>query len=281
MGEWHFLAVSPDGRQVVFIAILEGKRLLWVRPLEALSAQALPGTERALSPFWSPNSRAIGFFADGKLKKVQLSGGPPQILCDVSARTSNGTWGHQGTILFDKWEGRPQGIYGVADTGGEPRLVIEPQAPGNDFWPHFLSDGRHFLYAGRDLPSISDGTYVSSLDPHDVRRIMQADSRVAYAPPGFLLYVREETLLGQPFDAENLRLVGEPFPIAEGIDYDKSTNYAAFSVSDNGVLAYLAGQRISRMVWLNRSGEEIGSMARRALTIAFDFPPMGKTSLWR
>jgi eukaryotic-like serine/threonine-protein kinase len=259
--EWHFLAVSPDGRQVAFIATLEGKKLLWVHSLDALSARALPGTEGALSPFWSPNRHTIGFFADGKLKKVEVSGGPPQTLCDVSTRVSNGTWGRQGTILFDNWERGPQGIYAVPDTGGEATLVTKSQKAGNDLaWPYFLQDGRHFLYSGYDLASNKSSIYVASLDSHDARRVMQADSRVAYAPPGYLLYVREGTLLGQPFDAENLRLVGEPFPIAERIDYFKQTGYGAFAVSENGVLCYVAGEPSSRMVWLSRSGGEIGSI---------------------
>jgi eukaryotic-like serine/threonine-protein kinase len=258
---WHFLAVSPDGRQVAFIATLEGKKLLWVRSLDALSAQALPGTEGALSPFWSPTSRTIGFFADGKLKKVELAGGPPQTLCDVSAWVSNGTWGRQGTILFDNWGRGPQGIYAVPATGGQAVLVTTPDNHGKDLaWPHFLPDGRHFLYCGYDLASNNSSIYVASLDSHEARRVMQADSRVAYAPPGYLLYLREGTLLGQPFDAEKLRLVGEPFQVAERLDYFKATGYGAFSVSESGVLSYVAGEPISKMVWLNRSGGEIGSI---------------------
>jgi Tol biopolymer transport system component len=256
--ERHYLSVSPDGRHLAFAAISEGRALLWVRPLDALRALPLAGTDGAHSPFWSPDSRFIGFFAEGKLKKVAASGGPPQTLCQAPVTTRVGTWSREGTILFPV---RGEGIYRVSAAGGAPTQVTKIDPSRNErmhSWPHFLPDSRHFLYlATADYQS--DTIYLRSLEAGEARAVVQARSRVEYITPGYLLYVREGTLLAQPFDAGGLRLAGDPFPIAERVVF-QPTGHAAFSASENGVLVYQTGESATRLVWFGRTGQEIGSV---------------------
>ena len=254
----HNLSISPNGRRLAFIATSEGKRRLWVRPLEALSAQVLPGTEGAFSPFWSPDSRFIGFFAEGKLKKIEASGGPPQTLCNLTELATGGTWGREGTILFNG-RGAGAGIYRVSATGGQAMLVIKID-PAEDVWLHFLPDGRHFLYSALREQREDYGIYVGSLDSHESRLLVQAKSRVEYAPPGYLLYASEGTLLAQPFNATKLQVTGEPFPVIERLLHFEVSGWAEFSVSENGVLAYKADTSISRLAWFDRRGREVGQV---------------------
>ncbi len=263
------VAVSPDGRRLAFVATFEGRDVLWVRSLDSLSAQALPGTEGALMqshPFWSPDSRFIGFFAGGKLKKIDASGGPPQTLCDVGG-PRGGTWNRDGVIVFAPVPFGP--LYRVSAAGGEPTPVTaldQSDLETAHRWPYFLPDGRHFLYFVRSSRDEREGIYVGSLDAKETRRLLPTALNAAYAPPGFLLFLRNETLMAQRFDADKLELTGEPFPVAERVAYNPGLGRGAFSVSENGVLAFRGGGgQINQPLWFDRGGKQIGSLGAAGL----------------
>jgi eukaryotic-like serine/threonine-protein kinase len=255
------LVVSPDGHQIAFAATsAEGKTSLWLRSLDTLAAQALTGTEGGLRTFWSPDSRFLGFFADGKLKKIDVSGGPPITLCD-SGPGFGGTWSRDGVIVF-----APTGTSGlqkVSASGGVPTAATELGAGEvGHRRPFFLPDGRHFLYyAARSGTPGRSSVYVSSLDSAERKLLLSSDSVNVVYSQGHLLFLRETTLMAQPFDARRLIVTGEAFPIAEKIQ-TTSTNphYGYFSASENGVLAYQTGQGAagSQLTWFDRTGKQIG-----------------------
>jgi Tol biopolymer transport system component/predicted Ser/Thr protein kinase len=260
------LVVSPDGHQIAFAATsAERKTLLWVRSLDTLTAQSLPGTEGAGRPFWSPDSRFLGFFADGKLKKIDVSGGPPITLCD-SGPGLGGTWGRDGVIVFAPGYA---GLQRVSASGGVPTAASALGAgEGGHRRPFFLPDGRHFLYyaAGSGTPG-GGPIYVSSLDSAERKLLINSDSVNVVYSQGHLLFLRETTLMAQPFDTRQLTMTGEAFPIAENIQGSsqiQTTNanppYAFFSASENGVLAYQTGGGApgSQLVWFDRIGKQIG-----------------------
>jgi len=254
----YSLAISPDGKRLAVVTRAEGRTQLSLRPLNSLSIQRLTGTEGALNPFWSADGRFIAFFSDdGKLKKIDPEGGPPQVICDAPVGVCAGTWGKDDVILFYKQQG---GIFRVPATGGEPVQVTRPDSSQEmlHIWPHFLPDGRHFLYCAVTKRRDAYKIYVASLDSGKATPLLQANSRVAYATPGYLLYVRDATLLAQPFDTATLRLSGEPMPIAENLSYFNPTGDADFTVSENGVLAFKAGSVVSRLVLFDRNGVERG-----------------------
>ncbi len=270
------MAVSPDGRQIAFVAQSpEGVRLLWVRPFDASASQPLAGTEGAYCPFWSPDSRFLGFFAEGKLKKIAASGGPPQTLCD--APTGRGaTWNRNGVILFAPSEGGP--IHRVAASGGaaSPATQLDQSsAEYNHFWPFSLPDGRHFLYSsyrGRAARDQTFGLHLGSLDSKDRRLLLHARTNAAYAPSspgssqGHLFFSKGNTLLARPFDAERLQFTGEDFPVAEQVQVFPAAQSASFSVSENGILAYRSSARgnLSQLLWFDRGGRELESVGAAA-----------------
>jgi Tol biopolymer transport system component len=259
------VALSPDGTRLAFVARdSSGKNLLWIRPLDSLSVQPLPGTENPSFPFWSPDSRSVAFFADGKLKRIDTFGGSPQTLCDAPLGRG-GTWSREGVILFSP--GAADALYRVSASGGlvTPATRFDPaRGETSHRWPFFLPDGRHFLYLvasfgfGREKEKM--GIYVASLDSKEERFLLAAKSTLAYAQPGYLLFLREQNLVAQPFDAGKLRITGEPFPMAEKIQYFPQTFNALFSVSENGLLVYETESApvLSRLRWLDRSGREMG-----------------------
>ena len=259
--------ISPDGLRLVFSATgADGKRVLWMRQLDSLTAQPLPGTEEAANPFWSPDSRFIGFFAGGsKLKKIEVTGGPAQGLADVQA-PAGGTWSRDGVIVYARSFG--DRLYRVPATGGAPTPVTtldESRKETGHLWPYFLPDGRHFLYVARSVQRENTGVYVGELDSKERKLLFNADSSVAYAPPGFLLFLRERTLMAQPFDATKLQLTGEPFPIAEQVGYNVATGRAFFSVSETGVLAFLSSSAPNtQLAWFDRGGKQLAAVGTQA-----------------
>ena len=238
--------------------------MLWVRALDSQQPRMLPGTERANEPFWSPDSRSIGFFVDGQLKTVSAAGGPIQIV--ASAAVSPGaSWNQAGTILF------PQGAEWrtVSAVGGAVSTL--PAPPGQRIaWPHFLPDGRHFLYHGRDAER-GTGIYVGSLDSNQSRRLIASEFEGVYAPPGYLLFVREETLMAQAFDANSLELSGAPVAIAADAWVARGYAHGVFSAGANGTLAYVNAEIANtQLAWFDRGGRPLGTYgpARR-----YDSPP--------
>ncbi len=285
--------ISPDGRRLAFNATdSSGKSRVWVRPLNALSAQPLAGTEGTTRPFWSPDSRYLGFFADGKLKKIEVSGGPPQKICDAP-RGSDGSWSPGGVILYDGTGDDP--IYRVPAAGGTPVAAVKPDASRKErmvAWPDFLPDGRHFLYMATGQKPEDNAYRIGALDSTESQLLAPAQTLVAYAPPGYLLFVRDRTLVAQPFDAQAMKTTGEPIPLAEQIGTD-SVGLARFSVSNDGTLVYRTGETGDRLLWVDRSGKEgeavgdPGDIRNPAFSpsgdrLALDLaePRSGKASVW-
>jgi Tol biopolymer transport system component len=285
--------ISPDGRYLAFNATdSTGKSRIYVRPLNALSAQPLAGTEGTTRPFWSPDSRFLGFMAEGKLKKIEVSGGPAQKICDAPSG-ADGSWSPEGVILYDGRANDP--IYRVSAGGGTPVLAVKPDASRKETtagWPEFLPDGRHFLYMATGQKPEDNAYRVGQLDSAESKAVAPAQTLVTYAPPGYLLFVRDKTLVAQPFDAKALKTTGEPVPLAEHIGTD-SVGLARFSVSREGTLAYRTGESGDRLTWVDRSGREIdvigdsGEFHNPALSpsgdrLAFDMadPRSGRADIW-
>ena len=250
-------ALSPDGRQLAFIATSDRNAQLWVRSFDDSTARALPGTEGASLPFWAPNGRAIGFFAGGKLKRIDLAGGAPQILADASG-ARGGAWSPDGVILFGLAQQRP--LMRVSATGGAAVAMTEFGAGGfSPRWPQFLPDGRRFLYFAESGPDTL-GTYVGSLDGGTPTRVVPDDTAAVYVPPDTLLVVRQGVLMALRFDSIRAVASGEPISVAQGVGSD-TTGRSAFAVSVTGVLAYRSGgvQR-RQLVWMDRAGNLTGKV---------------------
>ena len=234
--------LSPDGTRIAFSARDDkSKVLLYVRPLTSLSAQPLPGTEEAMYPFWSPDSREIGFFTPGKMKKINAGGGPPQTLCD-SVGGRGGAWSKEGVIVFSP--STTQALLRVSAAGGTPEPASKldlAQAENSHRWPSFLPDGKHFLYWSRNSragePSV---LYVGELGTLESKVLMKSETMAVYAS-GHLLFLRGQTLMAQPFNPSRLELSGEPVPVAEHVAISGATVRAMFSASNTGTLIYQSG----------------------------------------
>ena len=265
------VAVSPDGRLLAFATVdSAGQRQLWVHPLDSLEARVLPGTEGALHPFWSPDSHFIGFFAQGELKKVEVSGGPPHRLCNQSGQ--GGTWSRDGVIVFSS----QGGLYRVSAAGGDATSVTTLDPSGEQtshIWPHFLPDDRHFLYLAMSAQSELRGVYVGSLDSNETERLLDTEVRAIYAPPGYLLFLRGGTLMAQRFDATSLRLMGEPVRISGTPAYNPTNGRTTFSASETGVLVYRAGTaggvETTQPTWFDREGKSLGSVGEPGIYRGF------------
>jgi Tol biopolymer transport system component len=247
-------AVSPDGRQIAFVAsAANATTQLWIRRLDSLDARALAGTEGAAMPFWSPDSRSVGFFAGGKLKRVDVISGPPQTLADASFPLG-GSWNRDGVIVFGAAFGSP--LFQVPAGGGAvtPVTTLDATTRGvvhNS--PSFLPDGRHFFFVVGTGPAAST-LYVGSLDSKDARLVLRSDSAGVYSPSGHVLFLRESTLMAQPFDLASLSTRGEAIVVAEGVG--KFFSAITFTVSDTGILVYrTAGAARTRLLWVNRAGQ--------------------------
>ncbi|HEX4946576.1 MAG TPA: protein kinase, partial [Blastocatellia bacterium] len=251
--------LSPDGRHLVFVAMTEGKRSLWLRPLGSLTAQPLPGTEGVSGfPFWSPDSRSLGFIAGSELKKFDLSGGAPQTLCKLPSgilTTFSGTWNRDGVILFSDLAG----IYRVPATGGEPTQALLSDPPGLYRWPVFLPDGRHYLIRRSPAQGAVE-IHLAALDRQETTRLLAADSQARYAN-NHLLFARAGALLAAPFDVGSLQLTGEPFVVADNVRVVGNVR-GFFSVSDNGSLVYDPNTFTDnqQLTWLDRAGKPLGTV---------------------
>jgi serine/threonine protein kinase len=270
------LAVSPDGQRLAFIARgADGHVQLWVRPLNGLTAQPLAGTDDASAPFWSPDSRFLGFFADGKLKKIDAAGGPPLVLCDAVPAVAGGaggggTWNWDGVIVFGAT--RVGVLQRISSAGGEPTPVTTVGQGTGEYahiWPSFLPDGRHFIYEALGTSQSQtepNGTYVGSLESKTERKpVIPSGSNAKYAG-GYLTFMRAGTLMAQPFDQARLTLTGEAVPIAEQVFTGAATT-GAFDVSKTGVLVYEMGASAnyrSQLQWVDRSGKVLSNLGDEA-----------------
>jgi serine/threonine protein kinase len=248
-------ALSPDGRTLAFIAEdASGKSMLWVRSLDSQLAKPLAGTEGGAEVFWSPDSRSLGFFANGKLKILELS---TEEVTNVSDGGSSGaSWSRLGTLLFTELK---KGIHQVAASGGMPVSILKPDFSKIIHFvnPKFLPDGKHFLYGAYTSDPSLGGIYVASLDGKENRLLLKGIGSATYAS-GFLLYVRGTTLVAQAFDPESRQLTGDPTPLAERVTADYYA-HGLFDVSENGVLIYRSGVSWGerQLTWFDRAGHEL------------------------
>lgn len=253
------LAISPDGQKVVFVSASDGIDRLWLRSLNDVSARPLAGTDFASSPFWSPDGRSIGFFADFKLKRMDIDGGSMQVLASAP-NGGGGSWNREGTILFTPDAGSMGPIFAIPAAGGEPKSVtrLEGSLQAGHSFPEFLPDGQHFLYYVRGASEVR-GVYAGQLGGQETRRLLDAEARAVYASSGQLLFIRQGTLFAQAFDPVRLELSGDPLPVAEQVRVAGGTGGAAFSASNSGPLIYRTGSAsLRQFTWFDRSGKETG-----------------------
>lgn len=259
--------VSPDSRNLLFeVNAPDGKRQIWIRPLDSLAARPIPGTEDGGQAFWSPDSRFIGFFASGKLKKVDVSSGATQVLADVQ-QSRGGTWNREGVIVFAAAFGG--GLFRVPAAGGPSTPMTTVDSSGNprgQYWPQFLPDGHHFIYLARGSKREENGIYIGSLDSTESKLLMHTNAAAVYAHPGYLLFLGESigqfsSLMAQPFDVKNLQLSGEPTLVDQDVAYNPSNGRVFFCVSDKGVLVYRTGFVVNRqLTWFSRTGKQLGTL---------------------
>ena len=250
------LALSPDSQRIAFVVTTGGQTELWVRSLDSVAPRQLAGTEGASYPFWSPDSRSIGFFADNKIKRIDLSGGPAQTLANTTPGRG-GTWNSKGVIVFAPLDGA---LRRVSATGGQAMDVTRVDAPRqkNHRFPRFLPDGQHFTFYVRGAPGV-EGVYVGSLDGTPPRRLFEADAAAVEYASGHLFFVRQGTLLAQSFDSNRLELTGASASVAERVFVEANAIGAALSVSASGAVAYrsaTAGNQ-RQLIWFQRTGAEV------------------------
>jgi Tol biopolymer transport system component/tRNA A-37 threonylcarbamoyl transferase component Bud32 len=252
-------AISPDGRKLAFIAGDPKGSRLWIRDMATGRTEALEGTEEARFPFWSPDSRALGFFSSGKLRKVSVDGGPVQILCDAP-EGRGGSWSANRTIIFTP--NITESLYRVSEGGGTPEKLTQSKLGWTHRNPYFLPDGEHFLFIAREPASTATaGTlYAGSLTGEEPKLVLERASNVQYSG-GYLLYLKDANLVAQPFDPSGLKLTGNPIPIAEKLEYWNARDAAYFSASPNGVLLYRKSvQTPTQPTWVDRDGREMGKV---------------------
>jgi serine/threonine protein kinase len=273
---WQFAvinlpALSPDGRMLAFVAESGQNQKLWIRNLDTLVSTQVHGDDAGFYPFWSPDSRFLGLFTTSKLKKIDISTGAVQTICDFGSISSisngarGGTWSGEGTILFGTSEGP---IYRVSDAGGSPVAVTKLNQTRTDIshrWPSFLPDGRHFFYEVVNENGDKGGIFLSSIDSKEEKAILSTLSNAVYSS-GYLFYGREGGLLAQPFDVKKLQLAGTAVSVADQVQYLWIRGTTTFSVSANGILAYSnAGfGNSSQLLWFDRAGNRVGQVETTA-----------------
>jgi len=262
--------LSPDGSHIAFVTSdAQGKHQVWIRALADASSRALPGTDGASYPFWSPDSKAIGFFADGKLKRIAVNGGPALDICGVT-RPRGGSWSPDGrTILLSP--DTTAGIYRVPIRPGSTPVAVtkvDSSYHTTHRWPYFLPDGKHFLYLASSHvnpgPTERNGIYWASLDGKENRFLMPADSDAVYASD-YLLFVQNGALMAQPFSPDRGRLGADPVVLAEDVFRNSGTWRGAFDASPSGILVFHAGSSIpgSQLQWFAPNGAAIGKLGER------------------
>jgi Tol biopolymer transport system component len=263
-----WFALSPDARAVAFVVTRNGGgAMLSVRALDSTAPRVLPGTDDATNPFWSPDSESIGFFANRRLKRIDLRSGSVQVLTDATPIRGDAAWAADGSILFHPLgPGHPELYRLTAGTGVPVKFTtLEPGATGH-VHPRFLPDGRRFLYFANGAPNVR-GVYLSSLDDPRGTRLMDAESGAQFLAPDWLLYERDAALMARHVDVKEKRVFGEPTLIAEGLVPDpqgrqpNSPGRTPFSVSADGVIAYRTGGPVRRqLTWFDRTGRTLGTL---------------------
>lgn len=276
-------AISPDGLTLAYIASTpSGSTFLWVQPIDSLQGKALAGTEGAGLPFWSPDSRFIGFFAEEKLKKIDATGGPPFALCEVPF-PRGGSWNRDGVILFSSSPSAP--LYRISAAGGTATPVTELDTSKGEMshrWPYFLPDGDHFLYlAGPSYSTKENSTAairLGSLDSKASKLLVYAHGSAIYAS-GHILFLRQNTLMAQPFDTKRLELTGEAIPVDDPVLDDTSIFKGVFSASDSGRLTYVRSSAADtwKLNWVDRTGRRVGQVPGAGEYSGPYISPDGKT----
>lgn len=260
LSTFNHLAISSDGRALIYAA----GPVLHLRRLDAVDPQPIPGTEGAYDPFFSPDGRWFAYFVGNELKKMRVTGGPPQTLAPARRAVGAG-WSPSGHVLFADERGAV--IQRVADTGGDPvaiRRASDRKGWAAVRWPHVLPGGRKFLYFVRSDDMAIQGIYVGEVARNDAsqdRRVLAADSNVFYGS-GHIAFVRRGQLHAQPFDDATGQVRGEAYPITERVDQDPyDDGFALFALSENGVLAYRGGVTPDRQLrWIDRAGRVVGAI---------------------
>lgn len=255
-------AISPDGQQLVFVARGDSNaNRLWVRPLDEKTARPLPGTDGATFPFWAPNGREVGFFADRKLKRIDVTAGAPEVIADAGSGRG-GTWNQDDVILLAPDTGR--GLARVSARGGPATPVTDLVGGqlGGPRWPQFLPDGRRFIFFLSPAPDNVRGVYLGSLDGGAPTRVLAADSAAVYEASGFLLVTRQDVLVALPFDASQGIVSGEGVRLADGVGTDNSLARGACSISSTGRFVYRGGVPTQRreFAWVDRAGRQLGKV---------------------
>lgn len=262
--------LAPDGSSIAFTATdSQGKIMLWVRPMNSLDARAIPGTEGAIFPFWSPDGRSLGFFADTKLKTIDVNGSAAQEIANAPFGRG-GAWGRKDVILFSG--GTQQPLMQVNAAGGTPAPAtkLDPGLHTSHRWPFFLPDGRHFLYIAINHDpgkAANNGIYYASADGLENRLLFRSDSNAIYAA-GFVLFARGDQLMAQAFDPAHGRLMGATISVAKGMANDISTWHMDASASDDGTLVMGSGGTARwQLRWLDRKGNQVGIIADKLVNL--------------
>jgi hypothetical protein len=272
--------ISPDGKFLALIAIRNGRTQLWLRRLDSGDAQPIAGSEDAGYPFWSPDSRYIGFFGVSKLKKVDVAGGAVTDICSVGVFGLGAAWSPRGVIIFGSFG---DALKQVPESGGVPERIagvdLSSDAVGQ-YWPVFLPDGNHFLYLDWRFATPAEHTnavWMGSLEGEKARRLPLDSTNVVYAA-GHLLFAREGDLFAQKFDAKRGELSGSALPVVRNIQYDAFVQAAAFSVSENGVLVYAPAGTGSNteLTWMDRRGKVVGTLGDPQEYLVPSISPDGK-----
>lgn len=279
--QWRFavsggmLAVSPNGEHLSFIAVdVDGSSSLWLRPFASAVSRLMDGTEGATNPFWSPDSRTIAFFADRRLKAIDVMSGAVRVIATLSSPRSVGaTWSRNGEILFSVPH---DGMYLVPASGGIPRPLAPPLDTGCcGAWPNFLPDGRRFLYTVAGPDTSAPGIYVGEIGSPRGRRLLDDISSSTYISPGFLSFLRSGTLYLQRVDTRRMQLTGAPVPLSDSVAYNARTGRVLTATSDTGVIA-LRKPPLTELVWVDRAGRSDSVAAPSALYFKFSIAPDGK-----
>ena len=264
--QFNLPAISPDGTRVVFFGPGDGGKLvLWSRALDSLAIQSLAGTELSSGPpypFWSPDGHFIAFFSGGKLKKIAADGGASQEIA-LAPDAAGGSWGSDGTIIFSSQVGP---LYRVSAAGGPATPLRELDASRGELrhvWPHFLPDGKHYLYVARSSDAEKTGIYLGTVGTQESRLLIHGESNVVYSPPGYLIFVRDGTLVAQAFALGTSQLADGAFPLPSygGRSFPAASTFGLFSVSQNGVLAYADAHLVDvQPTWYDRHGKVLGTI---------------------
>jgi len=266
----HDIAIAPNGHTLAVVAYSEAARKneIWIYELGSGNANSVADTEGASYPFWSADGRNIAFFADGKLKTLEVPGGPVQVLCDAPSGRG-GAWNKDGVIVFTPEASPGGGLYRVSASGGTPEQISTPDSARGEQshrWAVFLPDGRHYLYMAANFAGRKNvnAIFAGSLGSNEKHFVVEASGNAAYAAPGYLLFPREKTLLAQRFDLKRFALIGDPTAVLTDIQYQPQVRRAVFAVSDNDVLVGQTGAGIafSQPLWFDRKGHQEGAVGK-------------------